>query len=312
MSRGSRRLVRFYDPEVVQQDGQPQNLGQSFWPEIFDKLAPLGADDREASYNGVRYYGEVCTCRAPALRYLYVGRVRGRPDFPHTYRRGAGSGGRLELGEDGDELTEPTYVVPFGSRNFVAVLAPVSTAVRAGALGRWLNLTLGFVESEERIELTPLLSPTLERDLRRAVGATSARVKLAPGGQPPAGLGQVARALSIAREVADEEAFVDLRLSFGSRGAGSSSARSGLLNLARNVAGAEDGAISAATVSLQVPNEDGSTRIAEHDLIEDLAVEEVVVHLGDGPETDEARVLTAALGAAEVFEQRRREADESS
>ncbi|MGH4014273.1 MAG: hypothetical protein ACRDSL_10165 [Pseudonocardiaceae bacterium] len=59
----------------------------------------------------------------PARPYFYVGRVRDRAEWPDTLLDdGSGTVGRLEPTQQGAVLLEPSYVVPFGNRNRVAIM----------------------------------------------------------------------------------------------------------------------------------------------------------------------------------------------
>lgn len=301
-----KRPARFYELEVLDQHDATTRVSLDFWSKAFDELERVEQLDREFTHLGTRYYGDVRTATAPAVRYLYFGRLRERGQFPDAYRSGAGVQGPLDPGGDDVVLSEPTYVLPFGGRNYVTALAPVSSATRSTVINAWLNAMLGYIATDERLQITPLLDPTLQRKLERSLGATRTRVRLTPDQALEATVGDAGEALRAAGRVAPGEAVVEVTWSFGRRGAGSSTARQSLLDAARTFRRSN---VKAAEVSLEVPNEDGiGSHIETHDLVEDRAVVPVPIRTETNGTVSAEAALNAMLKAAEDFQAQERQA----
>lgn len=52
------KLVRFFEPMVVDGQDQQKTIGSDFWRETWDRVSQLAANHRVHTYNLVRFYGE--------------------------------------------------------------------------------------------------------------------------------------------------------------------------------------------------------------------------------------------------------------
>jgi hypothetical protein len=229
------KTIRFFEPLVNDAEGQQKTISNDFWRETWEQVGALDLDDRIHSYNVVRFYGEARRAMSPAVPYFYVGRLRPANDHPDGFRPGTGITGPLQPQQAGDEISEPSYLVPFGARNHVALMSPTSGGTRVGALERWLNLTLGLHLTGHELALVPLIDRNMQRKLENSPGASRLQVRVAPGAEVPENLGgTMMRAVHDAAETAPDDLFVEMTWSAGRRRAGQESRRQ-LLAAARSV-----------------------------------------------------------------------------
>jgi hypothetical protein len=128
--------VRFYDLRVLRNNElRGEEVQAGFWPglaEVVDKREP---EQREKVIRGRRIFGEHRISAQPARPYFYVGQVRDRAEWPDTLLDdGSGVVGRLEPSQQGVVLLEPSYVVPFGDRNRVAIMSMSRTSPSMASL----------------------------------------------------------------------------------------------------------------------------------------------------------------------------------
>ncbi|MGY1593088.1 hypothetical protein ACI79D_14000 [Geodermatophilus sp. SYSU D00708] len=296
-----RKIVRFYEPILTDQQGKQHTSKSNFWTHTRDVVKRLDHDDRECRYNGVAYFGEARLGLAPAIDYLYVGRLRPAADHPDGFRRGIGITGPLQPAQPGDLISEPTYLVPFGIRNHVAVLSPVTGATRIQAVEYWLNMALGLIPTEHELTLAPLIDSTLAAKLTNATGASRLNIRVAPGAHVPEDRpGRVMSAIASAAETTTEELSLEMTWSFGGA-AGSQTWREELLTAAREVA--RGNFADKAVVSLKLADEDGiSTEV--HDLFKDRVTERTYIEVAEDSTPSEASVLSGIQQAIDRFRER--------
>src|SRR4051794_12381367 len=109
------KVVRFYEATKLGQGDKVVAIKGNYWTALFNKLGALPYDKRVHSYSATDYYGDAKLGKKPALRYLYAGRLRDKGDWPDTFAGGVV--GDLSLQ---GLLVEPTYLVPFGNKNYCA------------------------------------------------------------------------------------------------------------------------------------------------------------------------------------------------
>ncbi len=254
-------------------------------------------------YRGTDYYGEARVGRTPATPYIYIGRVRSRADQPDGYRRGHGVTGPFTPATPGDLLAEPTIMVPFGTRNYVALMTPMAGATRVAAVQAWMTATMGLVTTGDRLELLPIVDLRVLEKLDQAVGASRLTVRIpagAAGQMPPEGGGEVGEAIREATHPAGDLLDVEVSYSLGNR-RGTGAVRDQVLAAARWIARAGTG--TRAEVSIQLPEGEG-LRTEVHNVFRDTITAEARFTVPDGEPPSEQSVLTGINEAIEEFRRR--------
>lgn len=190
VSQAMRKIVRFYDLRFLPRDGDDTRpIEPGFWPALGVQIESRSPRDCQVSARGRLVHGEHRTCHQPAKQYFYVGRVRDRPDTLDS----AGAVGELELSLRDSVLLEPTYVVPFGTQNRVAVLTMSQSSPRVSTLEDWFSRMAGFDPAIERLTLLPILNQHVAERLAQASGATIFQVHAEPHADIPDGAARSAR-----------------------------------------------------------------------------------------------------------------------
>jgi hypothetical protein len=299
-----RKTVRFYQPVMIDQNGKRHEVTGDFWRKVRDKVNAAKPVDRECRFNFVDYFGQAHLARKPAIDYVYFGRIRPRADHPDGYRPNHGAIGPLQPAQAGDLISEPTYVVPIGSRNIIAVMRPTTGASRIQAIEAWLNHIVDMIDTPNVFTLRPFIDEGIYQRLMGAQGVTKLHVKVAPGTEVPSGLsGAIGQAIEAASEDTTDELSLEMTWSFGHR-KGSQGMRSAMLNTAQAIARASGSWVEKAEVNMQVEDEEGDLRVEQHNLFEDRVAFTADFEVPDGEEPSEESVLTGIQGAIEEFRRR--------
>jgi hypothetical protein len=294
------KIVRFYEPVKVDQNDNTSRITGDFWGKLHTTLHGKPAKKREHVYAGTLYVGQARQAKVPAVKYVYVGRVREPADNPDTYQAG-GVIAPLLLGGAGDRLSEPTIMRPFGVNNFVAVMSPVTGGTRSSAIAAWLTSMTGLTRTSDRIELVPLIDPLLAAKLRDAVGATKLTVRVPPGESPPSsGGGVLGDAIRAASTPTTEELGLEMTWSFG-HATGSVTWRRQVLRAAQWVN--RGSWATKAEVNLQLEEGDG-IRTEVHNMLEDQVTAQAKFTVTAGQAPSERTVLESINEAVEEFRRR--------
>lgn len=297
------KIVRFYEATKVDQKDKVVTIKGDFWTTLFDKLETQSYEKRVHLYSDTDYYGEAKLGKKPALRYLYAGRLRDRGDWPDTFD--AGIVGDLDLQ---GLLVEPTYLVPFGTKNFCAVMTPRFGGISTSALDSWVTAATGLTTSGDRIELRPIIDNAVLTKLNeRAVGVTKLSVRVPPGTTiaDQSGGGEVGDAIRAATADTTSELYAEMTWSFG-HARGSEGWRGKLLEGAQWVAG--QNWASKASVSMLLPEVDGdveTVRSESHDLFRDRVSYGAKFNVAAGEKPSELSVLSAIQNAIDRFNKER-------
>ena len=195
----SKRTVYFYHTYLQPNSGAPKRVDAQFWPTALGNIETASEPKRKLSMFGVNYLGE-SRIAANSRKYIYLGRLRGREEWPDGHSAASGLADFDVVGLD--NLVEPGFIVPFHGAK-VAVIGRSSGAPRLTAMELWLARAMGL-SSGWTIELRPILNPNFNSDLNSAVGATRFTVRVDKGKQIPAGGGGVGDALREAQNVSEE------------------------------------------------------------------------------------------------------------
>lgn len=208
------RTVYFFEPIVLDQADNVQPIEGGFWDWIHERVDSLPEVARRAEIFGRRHVGAARQEIAPALDYIYVGRLRPGADWPDV-ADDAGEIASLASTGFAGSLLEPAYVLGVGGTNYVAILRS-SAGPSTTSIVRWLNQVCGFSERGDRLELRPYVRQDQLERLGRAQAAAKIHLKVDPGvmgdAQPHDELG---RALKAAQSAGAGGVSVELTVSFG-------------------------------------------------------------------------------------------------
>jgi hypothetical protein len=170
----------------------------------------------------------------------------------------------LEVADEDAVLVDPTFVVPFGHNNRVAVFALSGSSPRVSMLETWFTAMTAENSTIHHYSLTPVLNKKVQEKLGQASGATIFRLKIGPDKQVPGtGGGRIFNAARGARAVSTETT-IELGWSLEQR-TGSHDTTGTLLEAARFV---RDDFVDSACVSLQIPDGDRIKR-KQYDLVKE-------------------------------------------
>lgn len=291
----AQKVVKFYRPVYVHQDGTREEVDSAFWKDAHTSISSLDPDQRGVNHRGASFFGEASTGLARAYPFIRVGRVRYRADWPETIDPG---GQVEELVLEGKDIFEGSYLVPFGTQAKVAIMGPIRGLVTTSAMEWWLTHTLDLATAEVSLELVPEVDPSLARKLNEAEGASRLSVRLPKGSvldlDPES---QMEEAFASAHGASDDELNVELGFSFGhQRPRGD---RPGMLKRAA-IKIAESGAAEKVDVSLMLHDGDGY-KIEQHDLIRDRVSFTVSFDVEDGERIGIEEALAGIHDAIERY-----------
>lgn len=208
------RTVYFFEPIVLDQSDDVQLMPAEFWDVVHERVLHLPEEERRGEYFGRRHIGYAKEEVTPALRYLYLGRLRPGSDWPDVSGEDGEVASLASTGFNGT-LIEPAYLLGVGGTNYLALMRS-SAGPSTTAVARWLNDVSGFNELDHRLELRPYVRPDALERLGRAQGAAKIHLKVDPGVMNDASpRDELGRALKIAQEAGAGGVSVELTVSFG-------------------------------------------------------------------------------------------------
>lgn len=302
MARETTKIVRFYDPVEVNQTGVSNEFSAGFWQGLEKVMTPLDTTARTTRFNQADYFGLAKSSKTPAARYFKIGRQRQRADEPEILDTSSGTEIPLALPAD-QKLYEPSFLLPFGTKNRVAILAQSFSSPRVSALENWLTQILGYGPTDKSVALRPVIDQQLAQKLHDAVGATVLEVAFPrgsqtfnlPGRKTP---GTVRNAIVEAAKSTDE-AGAGLRWSFGHSKVNLPKAKE-LLKVARELR-RHDSKLDVLRVNLQIPLADGGIRSEHINLMEEKITANATYTVPDDAPPEDSSVLAGMYSAIEVF-----------
>ena len=297
------KTVRFYEPRLVDQQDQSTSIESGFWRSIRDASDGASPQQRTVSYQGVQYWGKARTAQSPAISYIHIGRKRPRADWPDFLEAESDDPEALALSATG-ALLERSYLVPFGTRNYVACMPPFGGRLSVKAMERWLTTLAGHDGSGNRIELFPIVDEAVADKLADAVGVTRLQVKFSTDTELPppeeGSISEVERAVRAAETSAQGSRTAEVILSYG-HSRGDEEGRAGLLATAKMLARARNLEKAELTLLLE---QDDTFKTEWHNLLKDTITARVEVSTDqDLPATEES-VLTGINEAIQQFRDR--------
>lgn len=260
-----KKTVRFYELRVVKSSGgndKVLTVGNDFWQKMGDHVDTLTAGQRQIQIRGRYVHGESRRAQRPAQRYFYVAGVRERAEWPDGLSNATGVVGDLQPQDRNMVLIDPTYIVPFGGSNQVAVLTMSAASPRVTALESWFTAVHKPNSPSITYMLAPVINSRVAQRLSEAEGATVLRVTVKQGSEvPEVGGGHIGEAARAAKAVSSE---TDIELGWTlSHRTGGEHTTSALLDGARWV---REDFVSKAEVNLVLPEGDSLKR-KKYDLL---------------------------------------------
>lgn len=293
-----RKIVRFYEAVKVDQRDSRIEISDTFWTLFASKIGAKAPHERESKFRGVSYVGEAKSPTNPSLPYIQVSRVRTPSEQLDRYNLVSGDIEPLEFDNPQDRVAEPTFIVPFGRRNYVAVMSPAVRATRPEAIDAWLTDMMGLNLTEDRIELRPIIDHDVLTKILGARGASKLSVRIEKNADIPAGGGVTGTAIRDAARHTTDETSLEMTWSFG-HATGSMTHREELLAAAQWVA--RGGWTDTASVNIAVEDEFGELRVEQHNIFSDRVTKNVKFVVDDGARPSEATVLHAIAEAIREF-----------
>ncbi len=294
-----KKTVRFYELRVVKATGgsdQVATTDADFWQRMGNHVETLSPAQRQIRIRERNVYGEHRRATRPARRYFYVAGVRERAEWPDGLSSATGIVGDLRPQDQNTVLIEPTYIVPFGANNQVAVLTMSAASPRVTALESWFTAVHKPANPSITYMLSPVINSRVAHRLAEAEGATVLRVTVKHGSEvPEAGGGHIGEAARAARSVSSE---TDIELGWTlSHRPGGDQTKNTLLEGARWV---REDFVSKAEVNLILPEGDGFKR-KQYDLLKEqfTAMEKFDIRRDERP--SEFAVLTGIDQAIDAF-----------
>jgi hypothetical protein len=169
------KIVRFYEPISINGAGVESELEPGFWDEFIELASKLvDYEERLVHYAGAQYHGSAEVSQIPPMRYLIVGRVRPRSDWPSQLDAG-GSVTPLRIN---GSLFERAFLVPFGHGNMIGFMPPIGSRIGLTAVERWLTHVAGLDTTEHRLELRPKLDTSVQQKLQTALGVSRVTIRV--------------------------------------------------------------------------------------------------------------------------------------
>jgi len=298
VAAGRKRRVYFFEPVVVDQNDHVQPIGDGFWEDLHQHVETLSDSDRTISFFGRDIAGEARTNVSPSVRYFYLDRERPGQDWPDA----RGLDGVLDtLASRGDlrSLHEPAYLLSVSGTRYVAFVR-TSGGPSTSAIERWLNLVMGFEETEDRVELRAYTRTDALERFARATAATKVRLAVEPNSLSDEDLtGELGQAIAHAQQVGRGGVSVDMTISFG-RVRPDDEAGQTMIREVREVLNAPT-TFRKASATVVLDGEDGETR---REMI-DFKRDRVTVSQVFGDDLDQEPrpeiVLTGLLEAIKTF-----------
>lgn len=307
---GKKRTIYYYSPTWRDKDENLIDIPEDFWTVLWDEIDELPGSSFSFSHYGREYVVEAQSTTSPPVKFIYVGKVRTKDDWPDHRDQQTAQINRLAKSGIGGHLIEGAYLTPSGHENVVAIArtqnGPTVSAVNAAISHHFNTLASG-----DQFELTPFVRNDQLHRLKKANGATKLHLTLDSETEFSAleGNDSVSRALAEAKSVDSESQMtVGLTLSFGNYTPPESAQKkiqSALINLLGKEAGAQKFSKAEATVVKIDSN--GKLRKDTIDFISDRITIKESFHNDEDEQPEPEHILQGMLEANEKFRKKLRE-----
>lgn len=292
------KTVRFYDTVAIDDTGARLGVESNFWSRLLDNFSTRSLANRSAKIQSVDYIGHAVSPVRPALPHMQVERIRDLAEQLNVSNLSSGDVEPLDFEDPNDRVSEPTFIVPFGTFGRVAVMSPAVQATRPETLGRWLTFVLGLVPLGYSIEFVPVVDPEILEKIMGAEGAVMLEVHVDAGVDVPSGGGAVGEAFRSAQHQELDEARLVFRWSLD-RSGGTPGVRDALRKGALWVA--QHAFSSNAKVKLANEDDGKIVRDEERSIFMDKITKSVSFETHAGVRASDETILTAIGGAIQEF-----------
>lgn len=294
------KTVRFYDTVLIDDKDVRKSVEPDFWTSVIDAFATWDLKARSGKVFEVDYFVRSVSPKQPALPHLQIERIRDLAEQLNRSNLANGDVEPLDFDDPDDRVSEPTYLVPFGTHGRVAVMSPAVQGTRSETISRWLTLVLGLVAKGYSLELVPVVDPDVLKKIVEAEGAVMLEVHVDAGVTVPAtGGGPVGDAFRNAQHQSLEEARMVFRWSLDRSGGTKpvrDALRKGALWVVRNTFS------SNAKVKLADIDDDGRlVRDEARSIFKDRITKNVTFHTASGQRATDEAILTAVGKAIVEF-----------
>lgn len=294
MSAAKKRTVRFYTPQVKDAQGNSKNLPSDFWDKFTDHVAKLERPDREVQRNGRNLLGVGGDHRSTAMKYIYMGKMRPRGDYPDDIDADGTEPNSLAHNPTIRELAEPAYIVPTGIRNRVAVLK-TAAGPSLEDIELWISTVGNFIAIDSSFTLDAVVNKNQWQLLDDAQLISKIDVRV--DADPPETLATAGKVGAAAKEVMDlggDDATLNFTLSFGHGIPDTSSGREFTQEAKEFI---RSGQYGKAIASLKIPNPDGTWRTESVNFIREVVTYQARVGKTDQDPLTPDLVLPEIQGA---------------
>lgn len=294
MGNAKKRTVRFYRPALVDGNGNSKYVADDFWTKFIAHVAGSDRADRESSRNGRILLGVGGDNVKHATKYLYIGRMRAKGDYPDDFDVKGMQANSLAFNKSIGEIAEPCYIVPTGQKTTIAVLR-TSGGPRIEDIEAYITDVGGFVGQQKSFALQPVVSTDQWNLLNQSQLVSKLEVRVDAVNAPTiATAGKVGAAVRNVLDLADTDATLDVKLSFG-HGVPDTSAGHKFSAEAKKFL--QSGDYGKAIATLKIPNGSGGWRTESVNFIRELVTYQATVGQTDSDPLTPDLVLPEILTA---------------
>lgn len=305
-----KRTIYYYSPTWRDKDDNPINTPDDFWTVLWNEIDQQSRSNFTFTHYGREYIVEAKSTISPYAKFLYVGKVRSKDDWPDHRDQKTDQIDRLAKSGIGGHLIEGAYLTPSGHGNTVAI-ARTQNGPTISAISSAISHHFNTAESGYQFELTPFVRKDQLSRLKQASGATKLHLTLDSDTEVTAlgGNDSVSKALAEAKSVdSSNQMTVGLTLSFGNYAPPESiqkKIQSALINLLGEETGAQKFSKAEATV-VKIDG-DGKLRRDSIDFISDRITIKESFHNDENEQPEPEDILQGMLEANEKFRRKLRE-----
>lgn len=300
-----RKRVTFYDTvvETTTKTGKTKvkRVQDDFWVTTLARVSAL-TDHKKRIHttSGKRYYGVVVRPTSPNINHLQVGRLRDLSEHLEQTNLASGKVGPLILPDPNLRVSEPTFVVPFGTKGRIAVLSP-GKSTRQETIANWLTGVLDLAPKGKSIRFRPVVDHQAIARLVGSQGAVAVEFNIdAETSLPTDGDVPLLAAVEEVRTEGPSMGTITIGWSLG-RDGGTINDRNIIKSLAMKIA--TGNFARRAKVNMILEDEDGNLHREEHNLLEDQIVAKVSYDVEADTQTSAEVVLQAVADAIKTFNQ---------
>jgi hypothetical protein len=294
MGNAKKRTVRFYRASLLDGQGNSKLVANDFWPNFIDHVGAVDRVDRESARNGRKLLGVAGDSVKYATKYLYIGRMRAKGDYPDDFDQKGTQANSLAFNPSINEIAEPCYIVPTGHNRTIAVLR-TSGGPRIEDIETYISDVGGFSAQQESFALNPVVSQEQWNLLAASELVSKLDVRVDGHAAPTVGTaGKVGEAVRKALDLADNDATLNMQLSFG-HGVPDTVAGHNFSDEAKKFL--QSGQYGKAVATLKIPNGTGGWRTESVDFIRELVTYQAKVGQTDSDPLTPDLVLPEILNA---------------